>query len=360
MTLPSAGDAVTLPTPTAGGTTLPSADDAVTLSTLPQPTQQLPDITVTDADVSAIGRAWPAWIARAQRALETKNSKCNSTGWRPPEPFYLCSAPLLRSAYQLISKAGSSYVRTRLYEQYGAPSYIQCPPGRHAANHYNMTTGRWHWFTFVRDPVERFLSAVTEVSIQKPFHPWVQKINSSWVLNRSAPRRGHAPNRWVPPDQPPGVYQKHKQYDMHYYYPKDARERLSMIEFLVTQARWGDIHFRSQWATVLEAAHQVPHLVARGFVGDVCNVSSMFALLVEREDRNRRQQREAHAHAVHAAEPAFKVDANQHRYREPTARAEARNHPSPSRAQRQRIQAHYALDYECLSLPKDRSLACHL
>jgi hypothetical protein len=305
---------------------------------------------------------FPLWVQRVQQVLSPTAAKCvanNSQEAGPPEPLSLCPSVSLQLVYQLMSKAGSSFVRSTLHERYDSPYVITCEtsPTLTRARFENGTRDGWAWFTFVRDPLERFLSAVSEVSYRRMAHPAVMLNGAGrWTPTRTYNATAH---RVKGNALPPGDYAKGREGDLRHYWPKRPRDRLDMVETLVTRLKWRDVHFRSQWSSVVETSRLAPQLMYRGFIGDVCNISDFFKLIRAGEANDTRAMRDAHAEDVHQRDKNFKVIANQRRFRLSTD-AEHRANPYPDTAQTRRIKAHYALDYECLQMPAEGGAACHL
>lgn len=257
----------------------------------------------------------------------------------------------------------------------------------------------WAWFSFVRDPLERFLSAVAEVSYRRYPHPPVALLSDgSWSLRRPLENASmlplvqvsvsrFAPNRtWRTPSN---------RTVLSTWYPSDPHLRLAMLEFLVVRADppWIDVHFRPQWASLRAAAAIVPELVSRGFVGHTCGVSRFVDLLQARESEATRARRDALARqrvlrtktangtamAVRdepvsnrrrhltcapynrtAADHPTSTNATAERERVrllerclAAAQRATEQSPYPDDAMAARIRAHYAVDYECLGLQQE-------
>lgn len=343
--------------------------------------------------VEIVAAKWPRWRERAARVLWPVGACDVNLSSR----LELCASTELSLAYQPIAKTASAYVRTALHARYGGDG-LSCPGGSHAVSSidrvHNATTRGWAWFSFVRDPIERFLSAVGEVSFRQLPHPPVERLaNGSWVLRPSW-------NTSLPPMAAAGRFPANRTFRANShgvavstYYPASPRDRLAMLEFLVVGARprWDDIHFRSQWVSLRSAAAAVPKLVSRGFVGDTCRAGSFFNLLQANESVATRVRRDASSWAERTTASGAKVvvhhtaESNRRRhlscdqYNHTVGNVTTPNHtterdrlrciaaakqadldsPYPDEEMERRIRQHYLLDYECLGLDMEADVAAN-
>ena len=344
-----------------------------------------------------VAATWPRWRERAAQLLQPTNATCNVNHFASlPDG---CMSPELHTVYTPTAKTGSGFVRTMLYSRYGQSHSLNCPKWseKRIDEAYNGTSGDWSWFAFVRDPLERFLSAVAEVSTRHMPHPPVERSpdGSSWRLRRVAYNTSlpTIPSAGVYPEnrlfRGAGTYSRHM---LSSWYPANASERLSMLVFLVIQARprWEDVHFQQQWPTLRAAARAMPNLTARGFVGDTCSISELFEKLQASESSATRARRDALSWAelhlksgrnitVHhvakrnqkrhltceAHKASALTDPSSAKLHEAQAQAQALRaydrcliearradeaNPYPDEETERRIRAHYALDYTCLGL----------
>ena len=249
-----------------------------------------------------VAATWSRWRERVEHIMHPVLNICRTPAISRPEPLLLCPSMELKLAYQPISKAGSGFVRTMLHSRYNSTAGLSCPSGlRRFKLAHNDGTTHWGWFTLVRDPIERFLSAVAEVSFRRLPHPPVahNKNGSGWSL--MPPRHGlvRPDGTRAPPLPSAGKYPRNGTWRtpsglaVTSWYPEAPRDRLSMIEFLVTRARprWDDVHFRSQFASLQYAAESAPSLVSRGFIGDTCWATQLFEVIEAAEDAQTRSRR---------------------------------------------------------------------
>ena len=174
-------------------------------------------------------------------------------------------------------------------------------------------------------------------------HPPLYRRGSNWAVNRSA----IALCKHARADQ-------HRHGPLHNWYctwyPGAAAERLSMVLFLVTQARWNDIHFLPQWALIRSAALQMPGLVERGFVGSVCDAMPLFELWRESESDDERAKRDAKALTNDSAIRKARINSKRRANCTSTKGVCSSSLlvPEPTEWQVAQIRAHYAQDYACL------------
>ena len=280
--------------------------------------------------------AWPSWAALASNAVHPTDAACNHSAGLLPRRT--CISSDLKLVYELNSKAGSSLVRGNLRDRYGLQGVsTQCerPEALHSKN---LTSRGFAWFTLVRDPVERFLSAVAEVSLRNMPHPPLYRNGTSWAVNHSAVRLcKHARGDGLAGKYGPKACT---------HYPASASERLDMVLFLVTRAHWNDVHFLPQWDLIRSAAVHAPKLVERGFVGSVCDAVPLFELWRKSESEEFRNQSDEKAYVGHPNPLNSKRQSQC-----PSKKGFCSNVlmvPEPHPWQAARIREHYAQDYACL------------
>ena len=304
-----------------------------------------------DALLDDVGTVWPEWFQRSRLAAFPESAGCSqrtgpATG---AGSLRLCPSHALQLAYLTVEKAASTLIRTTMIERYAGAHGLTCPLYAQLQRELNIShNASWAWFTFVRDPIERFMSGVAEVARRRMPHPPLMRVGAdSWGFNRTAQavmrnsRRVYTEVLLKNSRNRPAEAQRLLSDDLGLplvasplYYPSNATERLAMVLWLVTRGGWDDIHFRTQWATVRGAARALPTLVARGFIGSLTNVSAFFS----RVD------------ALHARSDSTKfakvgvglgyISSNRRRSAEVW----------PDDEQRRQLLAHYRLDYECLRL----------
>lgn len=134
--------------------------------------------------IEAVGRRWPAWVARADRVRHPTGRCFNAS---EPEPLVLCPAVSQKLLYLLLSKSASTLMRTTFHARYDAPLPLNCPAARESMSLYNISDSHatgWVWFTLARSPLQRFLSAVDEVYARRMRHPVVIAVGDSWISQR--------------------------------------------------------------------------------------------------------------------------------------------------------------------------------
>ena len=302
----------------------------------------------------------PRWVDRA-KAAAAPSASCSTLSSRGEGP-YACTSPEIKLTYHLLSKSASGFLRSQLHARYNTTNEFSCRFLGEMQQRFDISPKQgWTWFTLVRDPVQRFLSAAHHVAANEYPHPAVTYRNGNWQ-RRAGRRTSRA-------------------------YPLNQSERLAMIEYLVTQGNWSDVHFQSQWASVRKAAMLAPDLVAQGFIGETCAASELLGSMRGYESARERARRDASI----SVEKAFNMSRHSNRRRHVECHATGKSPAAVDRAdgephdrhclggltekglqadrfetaesvemrevalteeQIARIQVHYQLDYECLRLPR--------
>ena len=263
-------------------------------------------------------------------------------------------------------------VRDSFYKLYGSQKYStrwSCGTSFGRARYLvenNSGMPAQAWFTLVRDPVERFLSAAGEMYDRRMPHPPVRRLaigSDKWVIDTTTkPPPPPPPRRRLPGSRPP--YLGRVPYST--YYPTDPAERIGMIVSLVTELNWSDVHFRSQWSTVRHSALRSRDMI--GYVGETCNTTALLALLsrlAREHDRTEgsmlKSDSEVHS-CTKASERSSKciwTNRKLHCVGEGSAALTCENFRRSrqsailSSEQVQQVRLHYAADYECLGLPPE-------
>ena len=305
----------------------------------------------------------PRWADRAKAAAAppagcfARSALDSSLGEGP----FACTSPEVKVTYHLISKSASGYLRSHLHARYNTTNEFSCRFLGEMLQRFDITPERgWTWFTLVRDPVQRFLSAAHHVAANEYPHPAVTYRNGIWQRRAGTRRMSRA-------------------------YPTNQSERLAMIEYLVTQGNWSDVHFQSQWASVRKAATLTPDLIAQGFIGEVCAASELLSTMRLHEASEERTRRDASISAEKAVNMSRHSNRRRHVECHTTSNSKAGvesallhdrhclsgltgkglqadrfesaesvelREVALTAEQLSRVQSHYEQDYECLGLPR--------